>query len=317
MNSNIFYQLPKAFIHNPKYMFMKSDSKIAYSLLKDLLSLSIKNGWVNELNQPFVRISREKLMTKLQCAKQKITQIMNELKEHDLIVEKTIGQGKTNIIYICVPDDLNDIFYDDDELLEMLTEEELKEIGISKKYENQTSSQGIENTKKYENQTSKSMKIKRLKVRISNLKKYENQTHIDTNNTDTNLSDTNHSDNNNYNKKVVVNQDDNDNNNSINKSVKHIDENPDNYNLIKLEEKSEYIERIKEEWRCHYRKEITNTTLMIFINLLNKYDVEMITILIDLSKNATTNINSYIKGIVRKWTQNGINTVEDYLNTLE
>ena len=289
MNSNIFYQLPKAFMHNPKYMFMKSDSKIAYSLLRDLLSLSIKNGWVNELNQPFVRISREKLMIRLQCAKQKITQIMNELKDHELIVETTVGQGKTNIIYVCIPDDLKDMVYDEDELLEKLTEEELKEIGISQKYENQTSGQTIENTKKYENQTSRSMKIKRLKVRISNLKKYENQTHIDTNNIDTNLSDTNHN-NNNYNKVVVVNND---------------------------AEKSKHIERIKEEWKCRYKKEISDNTLIMLVNLLSKYDIEMITLLIDLSVNSTTNVNSYIKGIVRKWVNNGINTIEDYLSTLE
>lgn len=289
MNSNIFYQLPKAFMHNPKYMFMKSDSKIAYSLLRDLLSLSIKNGWVNELNQPFVRISREKLMIRLQCAKQKITQIMNELKDHELIVETTVGQGKTNIIYVCIPDDLKDMVYDEDELLEKLTEEELKEIGISQKYENQTSGQTIENTKTFENQTSRSMKIKRLKVRISNLKKYENQTHIDTNNIDTNLSETNHNDNNNYNKVVVVN------NNA---------------------EKSKHIERIKEEWKCRYKKEISDNTLIMLVNLLSKYDIEMITLLIDLSVNSTTNVNSYIKGIVRKWVNNGINTIEDYLSTL-
>lgn len=289
MNSNIFYQLPKAFMHNPKYMFMKSDSKIAYSLLRDLLSLSIKNGWVNELNQPFVRISREKLMIRLQCAKQKITQIMNELKDHELIVETTVGQGKTNIIYVCIPDDLKDMVYDEDELLEKLTEEELKEIGISQKYENQTSGQTIENTKTFENQTSRSMKIKRLKVRISNLKKYENQTHIDTNNIDTNLSETNHN-NNNYNKVVVVNND---------------------------AEKSKHIERIKEEWKCRYKKEISDNTLIMLVNLLSRYDIEMITLLIDLSVNSTTNVNSYIKGIVRKWVNNGINTIEDYLSTLE
>lgn len=289
MNSNIFYQLPKAFMHNPKYMFMKSDSKIAYSLLRDLLSLSIKNGWVNELNQPFVRISREKLMIRLQCAKQKITQIMNELKDHELIVETTVGQGKTNIIYVCIPDDLKDMVYDEDELLEKLTEEELKEIGISQKYENQTSGQTIENTKTFENQTSRSMKIKRLKVRISNLKKYENQTHIDTNNIDTNLSDTNHN-NNNYNKVVVVNND---------------------------AEKSKHIERIKEEWKCRYKKEISDNTLIMLVNLLSRYDIEMITLLIDLSIHSTTNVNSYIKGIVRKWVNNGINTIEDYLSTLE
>lgn len=290
MNSNIFYQLPKAFMHNPKYMFMKSDSKIAYSLLRDLLSLSIKNGWVNELNQPFVRISREKLMIRLQCAKQKITQIMNELKDHELIVETTVGQGKTNIIYVCIPDDLKDMVYDEDELLEKLTEEELKEIGISQKYENQTSGKTIENTKMFENQTSRSMKIKRLKVRISNLKKYENQTHIDTNNIDTNLSETNHNDNNNYNKAVVVNND---------------------------AEKSKHIERIKEEWKCRYKKEISDNTLIMLVNLLSRYDIEMITLLIDLSVNSTTNVNSYIKGIVRKWVNNGINTIEDYLSTLE
>ena len=144
-------------------------------------------------------------------------------------------------------------------------------------------------TKTFENQTSRSMKIKRLKVRISNLKKYENQTHIDTNNIDTNLSETNHN-NNNYNKVVVVN------NNA---------------------EKSKHIERIKEEWKCRYKKEISDNTLIMLVNLLSKYDIEMITLLIDLSVNSTTNVNSYIKGIVRKWVNNGINTIEDYLSTLE
>lgn len=289
MNSNIFYQLPKAFMHNPKYMFMKSDTKIAYALLKDLLSLSVKNGWVNNLNQPFVRISREKLMIRLQCAKQKITQIMNELKEHELILEKTVGQGKTNIIYVCIPDDLKDMVYDEDELLEKLTEEELKEIGISQKYENQTSNQTIENTKTFENQTSRSMKIKRLKVRISNLKKYENQTHIYTNNIDTNSSETNYSNNNNYNK-VVVEHD---------------------------KEKTKYIDRIKEEWNCYYQKQIPDNTLAMLVSLLNKYDIEMIVLLIDLSVNSTTNVNSYIKGIVGNWIKDGINNLDDYFNTLE
>lgn len=285
MNSNIFYQLPKAFMHNPKYMFMKSDTKIAYALLRDLLSLSVKNGWVNNLNQPFIRISREKLMIRLQCAKQKMTQIMKELKEHDLIEETPVGRGNTNIIYVCIPEDLKDVVYDEGELLEKLDQEELEEIGISKKYENQTSTQTIGNTKKYENQTSRSLKIKRLKVRISNFLKYENQTHNNTNNNNTNNNHTNDNNNN-----VVVEDD---------------------------KEKVSHINRIKEEWNCYYRKQIPDSTLAMLISLLNRYDIEMIVLLIDLSLNATTNVNGYIKGIVGNWMRDGINNLDDYFNTLE
>lgn len=285
MNSNIFYQLPKAFMHNPKYMFMKSDTKIAYALLRDLLSLSVKNGWVNNLNQPFIRISREKLMIRLQCAKQKMTQIMKELKEHELIEEKPLGQGNTNIIYVCMPEDLKDVIYDEGELLEKLNEEELKEVGVFEVFENQTSNQTVENTKVFENQTSKSLKIKRLKARISNLKKNENQTHIYNNISKTNYSDTNDNNNN-----VVV---------------------EDN------KEKSGHINRIKEEWNCYYQKQIPDSTLAMFISLLNRYDIEMIVLLIDLSLNATTNVNGYIKGIVGNWMRDGINNLDDYFNTLE
>ena len=48
INEIKFYQMPKAFFHNPEYINMKNESKIAYSILRDLLSLSIENNWVNK-----------------------------------------------------------------------------------------------------------------------------------------------------------------------------------------------------------------------------------------------------------------------------
>jgi len=40
-----FYQLPKVFFTNDKYIQLSNDAKIAYALLKDRLELSIKNNW--------------------------------------------------------------------------------------------------------------------------------------------------------------------------------------------------------------------------------------------------------------------------------
>ncbi|NFA43918.1 hypothetical protein EXM65_15420 [Clostridium botulinum] len=179
INSTKFYQLPKAFFHNPLYMNMRNESKLAYSILRDLLELSIKNDWINDNNEVFVKLSRDKLMQYLNIkGKQKITQIMNELKSKELIVEKQIGVNKCNEIYICIPDEL-DIIYSDKELLEIQKD----------------TLQTVENTLKFENQTSGGLKIKLQEVRKSNFKRFENQTHTNTNITNTNITNTSSSSN--------------------------------------------------------------------------------------------------------------------------
>ena len=101
VNQIQFYQLPKDFFHNPKYMQMKLESKVAYTLLMDLLPLSIQNNWVNEKGQVFVKLSRKKLMALLNVkGTQKAAQIMKELVDNRLIVNKRIGLTKCNEIYL-------------------------------------------------------------------------------------------------------------------------------------------------------------------------------------------------------------------------
>lgn len=170
VNKAKFYQLPKAFFHNPIYTGMKNESKLMYSILRDLLELSIKNNWINENGEIYVKLSREKMMKRLNVkGKQKITQIVNELKEKELIEEVQVGINKCNEIYVCIPNDL-DLIYNDEELLE---------------------SETVENTLTFENQTSRGLKIKRQEVRKSNVKKFENQTHTNTNITNTKKTNTN------------------------------------------------------------------------------------------------------------------------------
>lgn len=57
-----FFQLPKVFFTNPKYMKIKNVSKIAYAILQDRLQLSIKNKWVDEDGRIYFVYTDKKLM---------------------------------------------------------------------------------------------------------------------------------------------------------------------------------------------------------------------------------------------------------------
>lgn len=101
VNQIQFYQMPKAFFHQSKYTSMRSESKLAYMLMLDLLPLSIQNNWVNENNQVFVKISRTKLMMLLNIkGTQKAAQVMKELVDYGLIFSKKAGLNKCNEIYL-------------------------------------------------------------------------------------------------------------------------------------------------------------------------------------------------------------------------
>lgn len=170
INEIRFYQMPKAFFHNPLYTGMKNESKIAYAILRDLLSLSLDNNWVNDKNEVYVKLSRDKMMKRLNIkGNAKYAEIMKELIEKELIVKRRVGLKQVDETYVCLPEELS-VIYSDKELLE------LENTDVSLKFENQTSG---------------SSKIEPQEVRKSNDKKFENQTHINTNSNDTNSNDTN------------------------------------------------------------------------------------------------------------------------------
>ncbi|MBS5798903.1 MAG: replication initiator protein A [Clostridiales bacterium] len=120
-NTIQFYQIPQAFYHNPKYIGMNPSSRETYAMLRNLLPLSINNGWINEAGEIYVKLSREKLMLRLGIKKDKMTKVFKELRDLGLIVEKRIGCNKCNEIYICDAEDLNQV-YSDEELLDLLDE---------------------------------------------------------------------------------------------------------------------------------------------------------------------------------------------------
>lgn len=175
-NSTTFYQLPKAFFYNEKYTGMKNESKIAYAILRNLLTLSIEKEWINEKGEIYVKLSREKLMKYLNIkGTQKMTQVMKELYEKELIVERKLGLNRCNEIYLCNPDELK-VAYQDSELLDE-TEEEVAKEEESRTFENQNS-EDLDILRTFENQNSEPLKIKTQEQRKSKVQTFENQRHI-------------------------------------------------------------------------------------------------------------------------------------------
>lgn len=68
-------------------MDMKLEVKVAYSILKDRLELSLRSGWIDEEGAVYLVFSNSKLMKLLGCLKSKLLSIKKTLKEYDLIDE--------------------------------------------------------------------------------------------------------------------------------------------------------------------------------------------------------------------------------------
>ena len=85
--SERYYKLPKILFEDEKYMDMKLEVKVAYSILKDRLELSLSRGWIDEEGAVYLVFSNSKLMGLLGCSKSKLLSIKKTLKEYDLIDE--------------------------------------------------------------------------------------------------------------------------------------------------------------------------------------------------------------------------------------
>ncbi|AQD20556.1 replication initiation protein [Staphylococcus aureus] len=75
-----FYQIPKVFFTNPKYIKLSNDAKMAWGILRDRLDLSIKNGWVDsKTGNIYFYYKNENPQNILNCKKDKVIKIKKEL----------------------------------------------------------------------------------------------------------------------------------------------------------------------------------------------------------------------------------------------
>ena len=95
-----FIQLPKELVRkNNNYSNLSADSKILYGLFLDRLSLSRKNGWVDDYGRVYVIYKRDSVMEDFDCSTTTATKLVRELIDFGLIEQKR-QQGKPAIYYV-------------------------------------------------------------------------------------------------------------------------------------------------------------------------------------------------------------------------
>ena len=99
-----FYQVPKSLFKNPTYKGLSLGAKLMYSILRDRLDISIKNDWEDENGFIYLIFGGEDLLNLLEISKNTVTKYKRELVKNKLIIDKRLGQGKANRIYILKPE---------------------------------------------------------------------------------------------------------------------------------------------------------------------------------------------------------------------
>lgn len=98
-----FYRIPKLLITSPEFKRVSDSAKLLYGLMLDRMSLSIKNGWVDDENRAFIYFTTNDVMEQMCCGTEKATKLLAELdveKGIGLIERKKQGQGKPAIVYL-------------------------------------------------------------------------------------------------------------------------------------------------------------------------------------------------------------------------
>lgn len=157
-----FYRVPRLLIKDERFKGLSSDAKLLYGLMLDRMSLSMKNGWLDEENRAYIIYTVDAIMEDLGCAKATCVKIMKELdseKGIGLIEKKCRGLGKPDIIYV-------------KNFATMSAEQEVKEP------ENTGKSTEVQklNFKKSNIDTSRSSEIELQEVQNLNHQKYKKQT---------------------------------------------------------------------------------------------------------------------------------------------
>ena len=95
-----FYRIPKALFQEQRFQNLSTDAKTLYGILLDRMSLSAKNGWLDEQNRVFIIFTIEDVKRSLCCADNKATKLLRELEEFGLIERKRRGLGRPSLVYV-------------------------------------------------------------------------------------------------------------------------------------------------------------------------------------------------------------------------
>ena len=159
-----FYRIPKILITSQFFKKVSDSAKLLYGLMLDRMSLSIRNGWLDDDNRAYIFFTTNDVMEQMCCGTEKATKMLAELdseKGIGLIERVKQGQGRPAIIYLKK-------FYD-------IEDKDTTSQSSTSKNENQASRNRKPRLSKIEKQDFRKSKVKTFGNRKTRLSKIESQ----------------------------------------------------------------------------------------------------------------------------------------------
>ena len=89
-----FIKVPKLLVHDKAFIGLSVDAKMLYGLLLDRMSLSMKNGWLDEQGRVYIIFPVQEVMDALGCADNKATKLFRELEKFCLRCRRGINHER-------------------------------------------------------------------------------------------------------------------------------------------------------------------------------------------------------------------------------
>ena len=95
-----YYRIPKALFQDSRFRQLSTDARTLYGILLDRMSLSAKNGWLDEQGRVYIIYTVREVQESLCCAEHKAVKLFRELEQADLIERKRRGLGRPSLIFV-------------------------------------------------------------------------------------------------------------------------------------------------------------------------------------------------------------------------
>ena len=95
-----YFRIPKALFQDCRFRQLSTDARTLYGILLDRMSLSVKNGWLDEQGRVYIIYTVREVQESLCCAEHKAVKLFRELEDFDLIERKRRGLGRPSLIYV-------------------------------------------------------------------------------------------------------------------------------------------------------------------------------------------------------------------------
>ena len=93
-----YFCIPKALFQDHRFRQLSTDARTLYGILLDRMSLSAKNGWLDEQGRVYIIYTVREVQESLCCAEHKAVKLFRELEQADLIERKRRGLGRPSLI---------------------------------------------------------------------------------------------------------------------------------------------------------------------------------------------------------------------------